>query len=206
MIRTTIVEAVKRELSAYLRARTAWDERPAVYTLHQAGAAVHMSHVPIPDLFWTAYGHPPTAVRVIAEAAPRMPRLPDGSHMLIRPAQGPLIGLAFHYEAYALTSDSPHPAVQEAARRRQAGGSTPRFKDVPGRIERRCMTAVDLDGGRYMVSSSRIADDKPDAADPVAHYLAFADPARDTLSGKVVDAVIQLLNAIKPLPVKEADQ
>ena len=62
------------------------------------------------------------------------------------------------------------------------------------------MTAVDLDGGRYMASASRIAEDGPDATEPVVHYLAFADPKRDTLSGNVVDATNRFLNAIKPVP------
>ncbi|WP_128803699.1 MULTISPECIES: hypothetical protein [unclassified Streptomyces] len=204
MISTAIVDAIKTETAAHLGARAEWDEEPALYTLHQQGDAVRLSFIPLPELMWSAYGHPPTAVAAIAEAAPRMPRHPDGTHFLVRPAVGPLIGLAFRYEAYALRSDSDQPAVREAVQRRQAGGSVPRYKDVPGRIEQRCMTVADVDGGRYMVSSGRITEGKPEATEPVVNYLAFADPHRDSLSGNVVDATIRLLNAIKPLPTKDA--
>ncbi|MCI3277501.1 hypothetical protein [Streptomyces cylindrosporus] len=204
MISTATVDAIKSELTAHLRSRTEWDELPAVFTMHKGPAGPVLSEVPVPEVLWVAHGHPPTAVAAIAAAAPRMPRSPNGTHLLVRPLQGPLIGVVFRYEAYALRSDSPNPVAREAARRQQAGGSVPDYKDVPGRIEQRCMTAVDLDGGRYMASSGRIAEGEPDATDPVVHYLAFADPDRDQLSGNVVDAVIRLLNAIKPLPTKGA--
>ncbi len=188
-------------LTAELRSRTDWDEQPALFTIHRQGATgVRLSPVPIPDDVWTAIGHPPTAVLAVAGLALRLPRHDDGSHLLVMPGAGPLIGAAFRYEAYAITSDSPHPAVQEAARRRRAGGSTPRFEHIPGRVEQRCMTAVDLDGGRYMASSNRIDEAKPDAAEPVAHYLAFGDPKRGRLTGNAVDATLRFLNAIKPVP------
>ncbi|MHC3474673.1 hypothetical protein ACYF6T_39100 [Streptomyces sp. 7R007] len=63
---------------------------------------------------------------------------------------------------------------------------------------------MDLDGGRYMVSSSRIDESQPDAAEPHVAYVAFSDPKRDQLTGKVVDATIRFLNAIKPVPTKGA--
>ncbi|MFF4689851.1 hypothetical protein [Streptomyces sp. NPDC001307] len=148
-----------------------------------------------PDLVWTSHGHPPTAVAALAAVALQLPRNPDGSHLLVVPGVGRLIGAAFRYEAYALISDSTAPAVHEAVRRRSAGGSVPRFRDIPGRIEQRCMTAVDLDGGRYMASSARLDESKPDAAEP-----DVADPGRDKLTGNVVDATNRFLNAIKPVP------
>jgi len=156
--------------------------------------------VPIPKSVWTAFGHPPTAVATIAVTAPRMPRNPDGSHLLVMPDTGRLIGAAFRYEAYSISGASENPAAQEAVRRRMAGGSTPCFKEIPGRIEQRCMTAVDLDGGRYMASSDRINEAQQRAAEPVVDYLAFADPNRERLTGNVVDATNRFLNAIKPAP------
>ena len=201
MIQKPIVEAVERTLAAHLRSRTEWDERPEVFTIHEARPGiVTMVRIPVPDVLWQTYGHPPTAVTALAAMAIKLPRFPDGSHVLVWPAGGKLIGVGFRYESYALSSDSPHPAAQEAARRRMAGGSTPSFKDVPGRIEQRCITAVDLDGGRYMASSNRLDESRAEATDPSLHYLAFGDPNRESLSGNVVDAVIRLLNAIKPVP------
>jgi len=194
------VEALKEELAEHLRSRTEWDEQAALFTLHREDRdGVRIEQIPVPEELWSAEAHPPTAVMRLAEGVTGLPRWPDGSHMLVPPWAGQLIGVAFRYEAYAIRSDSPHPAVQEAARRRKAGASVPRFKDIPGRQEQRCMTAVDLDGGRYMASASRIADDGPDATEPVVHYLAFADPKRDTLSGNVVDAATRFLNAVKPV-------
>ncbi|MFD1656973.1 hypothetical protein ACFSL4_01665 [Streptomyces caeni] len=205
MIREATVEAIKDELTSHLRSRTEWDELPAVFTIHQVdGQGARMMQVPVPELVWTSQGHPPTALAALAAVSIQLPRHPDGSHLLVMPGFGPLIGAAFRYEAYALASDSANPAVQEAIRRRQAGGSVPRFQEIPGRIEQRCMTAVDLDGGRYMASSSRLDESKPDAAEPTVAYLAFGDPKRDTLTGNVVDATNRFLNVIKPVPVKGA--
>lgn len=195
-----IVKAIKSELTAHLRSRTEWDEQAALFTLHtRDGHGLHMVRVPIPDDVWTTIGHPPTAVVAVADLALQMPRHPDGSHLLVQPGSGPLIGAAFRYEAYAISGDSDHPVAREAARRRTAGGSMPRFKDIPGRVEQRCMTAVDLDGGRYMASSNRIDESKSDAAEPKVAYLAFSDPKRDQLTGNVVDATIRFLNAVKPV-------
>ncbi|WP_282700064.1 hypothetical protein [Streptomyces sp. CC219B] len=203
MIREATVEALKAELAGHLRSRTEWDEVPALFTVHQVGGhGVRMVQVPLPEIVWTRHGHPPTAVGALAAVALQLRRCPDGSHMFVTD-NGPLIGAAFRYEAHAIASDSPHPAVQEAARRRTAGGSTPRFEHIPGRIEQRCITAVDLDGGRYMASSNRIDDSKPDAAEPRVLYLAFDDPKRDTLKGNVVEAVNRFLNAIKPAWTKD---
>lgn len=202
MISSATVETIKSELTSHLLARTEWDEQPALFTVHQAdGQGVRMVQVPLPDVVWTAHGHPPTAVAALAAVALQLPRHPDGSHMFVT-HDGPLIGAAFRYEAYAISADSNHPAAREAARRRTVGGSTPRFEHIPGRVEQRCMTAVDLDGGRYMASSDRIDESKLDAAEPQVHYLAFGDPKRDTLKGNVVDATNRFLNAIKPVPAR----
>ncbi|MCM1972292.1 hypothetical protein, partial [Streptomyces sp. G1] len=143
----------------------------------------------------------PTAVAALAAMALQLPQRADGSHMFVT-HDDPLIGAAFRYEAYAISSDADHPAAREAARRRTAGDSTPRFEHIPGRIEQRCITAVDLDGGRYMASSNRIAESQPDAAEPRVHYLAFGDAKRDTLTGNVVEAITRFFNAIKPVPTK----
>ncbi|MBP5875683.1 hypothetical protein PV360_37105 [Streptomyces scabiei] len=203
MIAPKAVEAVRSELAAHLRSRSEWDEQPALFTIHQVhGPGVRMIQVPVPEQVWTTFGHPPTAVVVIADMALGLPRRPDGSHVFVMPDVGPLIGAAFRYEAYAISGDADHPAAREAARRRNAGGSTPRFEHIPGRVEQRCINAVDTDGGRYMASSNRIDESKPDAAEPNVHYLAFADPKRDTLTGNVVDATNRFLNAIKPAPAK----
>ncbi|MFE2469743.1 hypothetical protein [Streptomyces mirabilis] len=200
MISPAATKAIEEQLTGHLRSRVEWDETPAVFTLHQGdGGDVRMMQLPLPESMWIASGHPPSALAGLAAVATRLPRYPDGSHPLVRPGVGKLVGAAFRYEAYALVGDSPNPAVQEAVRRRRAGGSVPRFEDIPGRIEERCMTAVDLDGGRYMVTSSRIDESKPDATDPTARYLGFGDPRRDSITGNVVDAVIRFLNAIKPV-------
>ncbi|MET8822317.1 MULTISPECIES: hypothetical protein [Streptomyces] len=127
----------------------------------------------------------------------RIPRHDDGTHLLVLD-DAPLIGAAFRYEAYAISEDSDHPAAREAARRRRCGGTTPRFKDVPGRTEQRCITAVDTDGGRYMASASRISAEGSEATEPDVTYLAFGGPRRDRLTGNVVDATNRILNAIKP--------
>ncbi|MFB7596913.1 hypothetical protein [Streptomyces sp. NPDC056160] len=203
MIAPTIVQEIQTEMATHLLSRTEWDELPAVFTIHALNRqGVRIVQVPVPADVWTVLGHPPTAVAVLAATALGLPRQPDGSHLLVMPGVGPLIGAAFRYEAYAISVASDHPVAQEAARRRAAGGSTPGFKDIPGRVEQRCMTAVDLDGGRYMASSARIDQSRPDAAEPSVHYLAFADPKRDSLTGNVVDAVTRLLNVIKPVPMK----
>lgn len=200
MTATSTPDAVSAELAAHLRSRTQWDELPAVFTLHRSdGQGMRMAQVPVPEWMWTTQGHPPTAVAVLAAIAVRLPRHPDGSHVLVMPDMGPLIGAAFRYEAYALTSDSPYPAVQEAARRRKAGGSTPRFENIPGRVEQRCITAVDLDGGRYMASCDRIDESKPEATEPRTHYLPDSGADGNQMTGSVVDAIVRFLDAIKPV-------
>ncbi|MEV4033422.1 hypothetical protein [Streptomyces umbrinus] len=197
---TATVEAIQRELTAHLRSRTEWDEQPALFTLHRAdGEAVRLVRVPIPDDVWTTIGHPPTAVTAVAHLALRIPRHTNGSHLLAMPGAGQLIGAAFRYEAYEISVDSDHPAAREAARRRKAGGSTPHFEHIPGRVEQRCMTAVDVDGGRYLASIDRIDESRPEAAEPKTAYLAFSDPNRDGLTGNVVDVTNRFLNAIKPV-------
>ncbi|MET9122984.1 hypothetical protein [Streptomyces sp. NPDC004528] len=205
MISKATTDAIREQIADHLRSRTDWDEVPAVFTFHQGpDGTVRMWQLPVPEVIWHSAGHPPTALAGLAATASMLPRLPGGAHVLVRPGVGNLIGAALRYEAYALVGDSPHPAVNEAVRRRESGGSVPKFKDIPGRIEQRCITAVDLDGGRYMASSSRIDESKPEAAEPVAQYLAFGDPRRDRLTGNVVDAVTRFLNAIKPAPVRGA--
>lgn len=205
MISPAATKAIEEQLIGHLRSRVEWDEVPAVFTLHQGDdGSVRLAQLPVPESMWIACGHPPTAVAGLAAVATRLPRYPDGSHPLVRPGVGRLIGAAFRYEAYALAGDSPSPAVNEAVRRRGVGGSVPNFKDIPGRAEQRCITAVDLDGGRYMASSSRIDESEPEATEPTVQYLAFGDPRRDSLTGNVVDAVIRFLNAIKPAPSKGA--
>lgn len=204
MNRAATVRGIQGALVDHLRSRTQWDEQPAVFTLHQTDEHdVRLMQIPVPEALWLAVGHPPSAVAALAAAGIGLPRHPDGSHLLVNPFAGPLVGVAFRYEAYTLTSDSPHPAVQEASRRRAVGGSVPRFEEIPGRWEQRCMTAVDMDGGRYMASATRTTDTGPGADEPVCHYLAFGNPKRDSMSGNVVDAVIRLLNAVKPLPIRD---
>lgn len=207
MITIGTAESVKEQLVAHLRSRTEWDETPAVYTIHQGfKESARLVRVPVPELLWQSVPHPPSAVAALASAAIGMPRFPDGSHLLVPPGSGRLIAVAFRYEAYALSSDSPSAPVLEVLRRRKARGSVPRFKDVEGRTEQRCITAVDRDGGRYMACSDRIDESKPDATDPRMVYLPFGDLKRDNLSGNVVDAVIRLLNALKPVPAKDGSR
>ncbi|MFF9238410.1 hypothetical protein ACF1AY_15955 [Streptomyces sp. NPDC014776] len=207
MITSAVVQALQDELVAHLRARSEWDELPALFTVHETeGHGVRLMKLPVPDLVWAGHGHPPTAVASLAAVALQLPRYPDGSHLLAMPGAGGLIGAAFRYEAYALSSDSEASPVQEAVRRRSVGGSVPRFRDIPGRVEQRCMSAVDLDGGRYMASSSRLDESKVDAAEPIVTYLAFADPKRDKLTGNVFDVTNRFLNAIKPVVSRRREQ
>ncbi|SMF86441.1 hypothetical protein [Streptomyces sp. Amel2xC10] len=203
MITPATVDAIRRELTVHLRARTRWDEPPGLYTVHRgAGSRAVLMRIPLPEFVWEQ-DRPPILVAELALGAASLPRRPDGTHPLVAHQPGTLLGVAFRYEAWAISSDSPDPAAREAARRRFAGGSVPRFKDVPGRSEQRCMTAVDVDGGRYMASSTRIAANSSTATAPATHYIApAADPVR--ISGNVVNAVTQLLNAIKPLPPQHA--
>ncbi|MET9158267.1 hypothetical protein ABZX56_11115 [Streptomyces parvulus] len=201
MIRLSVVEEVQDVLVGHLAARTAWDEAPALFTIHEQDDGPVLVAVPVPAFLWESAEHPPTAVFALAYLAPQLPRRPDGTHMLVV-GEGPLIGVAFRYEAYAISEDNDHPAAREAACRRTAGGSTPRFEDIPGRIEQRCITAIDTDGGRYMASSSRLSERSSEALEPKITYLAFSDPARHTLTGNVVDATNRFLNAIKPIPRK----
>lgn len=205
MIREATVEAIKRELAGHLRSRTEWDELPAVFTLHQGpGLGMHMMRIPVPNDVWTRIGHPPSVVAALVDIANQLPRHADGSHMLVMPGAGRLLGVAFRYEAYAVSADSDSPAAREAARRRTAGGSVPRFKDISGRTEQRCMAAVDIDGGRYNASSNRVDEAGSDATEPRVDYFAFTDPDRQLFTGRVVDATNRLLNAIKPVPAKGA--
>ncbi|MFI5973546.1 hypothetical protein [Streptomyces sp. NPDC051452] len=193
---------MQTELVDHLRTRSEWDEQPALFTIHETTSGASLAQLPVPELVWATPGHPPTTVAALAAVALQLPRHPDGSHPLVRPGVGRLIGAAFRYEAYAISGGSTEPAVQEALRRKAVGGSVPRFQEIPGRVEQRCMTAVDADGGRYMASSARIDESMPEAAEPVMQYLAFGDPQRDRLTGNVVDATIRFLNAIKPVPTK----
>lgn len=203
MITVATAESVKEQLVAHLRSRTEWDEAPALYTIHQGPKeSARLVQMPVPELVWQSVPHPPSAVAAVASAASRMPRVPDGPHLLVPPGCGRLLGVAFRYEAYALSSDSASAPVLEAIRRRQARGSVPRFKDIEGRMEQRCITAVDRDGGRYMASSDRVDESKADATEARLAYMPFDDPKRDSLSGNVVDVVIRLLNALKPVPAK----
>ncbi|MFD4343430.1 hypothetical protein ACFWQ6_00860 [Streptomyces coelicoflavus] len=198
MISLPNVQKIQTLLVGHLAARTDWDEAPELFTIHQLDAGPALMRVPLSNEVWAVYGHPPTAVANLAAFALRLPRHPNGCHILVV-EDAPLIGAAFRYEAYSISQDSDHPAAREAARRRTAGGSTPRFETIPGRIEQRCITAVDTDGGRYMASASRISDQGPDASEPNVTYLAFSDPRRDRLTGNVVDATNRFLNAVKPV-------
>ncbi|MFF0597881.1 hypothetical protein [Streptomyces antibioticus] len=198
MISPATVDAIRDELTGHLRARIRWDEPPGVYTVHHGdGGCVFLSRIPLPDFVWEL-DRPSAVVSNLAVGAAGRGRRPDGTHLMVARALGPLLAVAFRYEAWTVSSDAPDPAAREAALRKSAGGSVPSFKGIPGRSEQRCMTAVDADGGRYMASATRITDGRPEATTPTVHYFPRTDSR--SLSGDVVNAVAQLTNVIKPAP------
>jgi hypothetical protein len=194
MTTATDVDEIRRLLAKELRARTEWDEQPAVYTLHRGPDGLTLVWTPLPETVWKIHGHPPTALNVLAIGAEKL-RQPNGTHPLLPANVGQLVGAAFRYEAYAINEGSQAPAVQEAVRRREIGGSVPRFRDIKGRIEQRCMTAVGLDGMSYMASADRLTPGGTEAGDPRSDYYLPLAPQH---TGRVVDAVHTYLRAVAP--------
>ncbi|MBY8884806.1 hypothetical protein K7472_08095 [Streptomyces sp. PTM05] len=169
--------------------RTQWDEPPEILIVTQApGGNLIMGQLPLPAGLW--------------EVAPPPFVLANYAHLAhatrVRPVRG-LVAVAFRCEAFAISPDVS-PEAAEALRRRNAGGSAPPNKDIPGRVEQRVISAVDIEGHDYMITADRRDDGTATAAVCTMHRHG----ARHT--GRVPDAVNSLLAALRPRPASGQDR
>lgn len=166
-----------------LSARTAWDETPEALALRKVSSGLGWEQLPIPEAMWHVM-EPPVALAAFAHLVAEVGlsiRVPG------------LVAVAFRYEAFVIASDVS-PQADEAIRRRRAGGSVPRNEHIPGRVEQRIISALDMYGRQYMVA----ADRQDDGTAVLSASKALSGSER--MTGRVPSALDALLEGLRPSP------
>lgn len=144
---------------AHLSWRTGWDEVPEVLVLKRhSEMGLTVQQLPVPDLLWDMF--PPAEV---------IGALANASIHIGTVVTDDTVALAVRTEGFTITPDAS-PQAAEAIRRHAVGGSVPSNKYIPGRIEQRCINAVDRSGRQYLVTADRQGDGS--AAPAVGHALS----------------------------------
>jgi len=176
-------QAFSAALGAVLAARTAWDEPPALYTVHRdrGQGACRLQPLRLPaGISWSS-GRPHEVILgltlTVAASPPSL--VPPG-----------LLGVAVRTEAWALLDEDMTPDQ----RQRAAAGHPDRPSRSPNRVEARVIHGIDTAGTAYHVQQLR-----------GGRQQAFTSaPGSETaVMGLVPDALRGLLDAItgrQPLP------
>lgn len=185
------VERVLDTLQTATLARTEWDESPEVGFLFTASEGVRLLALPVPEFVWTM-GHPAAITAGLAVTLPSM--IKSNGISLVTSSYGVPVypqGAYLRCESWTL----PQHYLEETYRRRQAGGSTPRFETMADRIECRTITAVDVTGRVYITNlergSSEVATYSTDVIGPQG------------VDGRVPTALAALLDAVRQVKRKE---
>ena len=142
-----IPNAIAATLAAEIRARLAWDEAPALYTLYVEGGRPRLRQIPVPDHMWA--GAPAQVLLAMADGM-------AGFAPLLRSAAGPgLYGAAFRCEAWGVQAPQ---GDSEALRQMVADANARRVHARPDRVEVRQLWAVDRARVTYMASQERGSD------------------------------------------------
>lgn len=172
MTSTDLQSQILTVCRAHLSQRTGWDEVPELLVLKRHSCtALTVQQLPVPNLIWDKF--PPA--EVIAALA-------NASVQIGVVATADTVAVALRSEGFAITHDTS-PQAAEAIRRRVAGGSVPSNEHIPGRIEQRCINAVDRHGRQYLVTADRQSDGS--AAPAVAQAISDAQQ----LSGGIPEAL-----------------
>lgn len=117
-----------------------WDMLPMLFSVHLAGDGVGLTFWDMPEEFWNDVGPPEALVIVAGVLHAKLAEIPDPAAML---------AVGFLCEGWATRVDmAGEPSVLEALREH-------RLKDHDARIECRIFSAIDREGGSYMIQWNR---------------------------------------------------
>jgi hypothetical protein len=171
--RVTRQQAFSAALTAALAARTAWDEPPALYTVHHSWGACRLQPLKVPPGSW--YGRSPhdviLSIALTISAAPSRRHPPD------------LLGVAVRTEGWVLLNEDMTPGQ----RRRAAAGRLTRVSLETNRVEARVLHGIDTAGTDYHLH-------RPRGGKLVTFIRPPGGEAADL--GEVPEALRSLLDAI----------
>lgn len=145
-----VQDAIGDALAAELASRTAWDERPELFTVYYRDGRGHLGRLPIPDAIWSS-GPPADVLDALADASG------DGADLLREFAPAELFGVAFRTEMWMVSAPSGSVAAEDLKKRARAAGG--RVPTMPERVEARSMWAVDRAGITYSAFQVRGSDE-----------------------------------------------
>ncbi|MER6011601.1 hypothetical protein [Streptomyces bluensis] len=166
---------------AHLSQRTSWDEKPEILVLKRhSDTRLSVQHLPVPDLLWEMLP-PARVVAALAHAANQLGVIGTPE----------TIAVVLRYEGFTI-KPKVSPQADEALRRRAAGGSSPRNEHIPGRLEQRCISAVDRQGRHYLVSADRRSDGS------AAPAVGLAVTETQQVSGTIAKALTTFCKTVWP--------
>ncbi len=185
-VKPLLTERILDLLKTSLANRTEWDEVPELGLIHVDHLGLpRLVPFPVPDMTWHLSNHPADLVAglaiLILEKANGMPPIllaPDGR--TIQP-----FGAYLRVESWM----PPQHRREEVARRRMAGGSTPRLADLPDSVECRTLVGVDIEKMAYT------ADLERGSSTIAAARIPLGGPRG--LSGRLPDCVSLFLDAVR---------
>ncbi|MFE2934942.1 hypothetical protein [Streptomyces sp. NPDC059278] len=182
-------EKVLYALEKEVRKRRAWDEPPEFGFIFASEKGTGTLPIPVPGKMWIDAGHPKNVLYALRDAF-RKPLSTEAGQAFsnLRAAAPPdMVGLYLRNEGWA-----PRKGTEgEMYRRRMAGGSTPNFKEMEGRVEVRVTTAVDKRGRVYMVQQER--------GGPVEGYCdTKAEQGTCEVGGDVPKVLVELMMEFRP--------
>jgi hypothetical protein len=175
-------EDLDRLLKALLARREKWDEPPELGVVYQSATGVYrLAPWNIRPQVWEA-GHPASFLNYFAQCL--IADTPENRSAALNqniPEGGKPQGIYFRVEMW-----TPPPGESEELRkRRMAGGSTPRIKDIPGSRETRFIQATTFD----QMERAAVQHRETPQSSPSEYTI---------LDGPVPAALISIVTALAP--------
>lgn len=194
-------DKVSYALERMLKTCRKWDDHAELGMLHMApSGGVRCLPMPIPAAMWNAARDPKNLLRDMVDLLTEEHEEGSPEHTAVsdlRKGVPPgFIGMYLRVEGWR----PPAGTEWEIQRRREAGGSVPRFKDMEGRGEAREALAVDRHGRLYMTSQHR--EDGIVRPCNWEKMPGEKDPEKVRVTGTVPDLLVQLVMALQPLPTR----
>lgn len=183
--RTQVLNALKRAVNG----REGWDQPSELGHIYRAdNGRMRTRAFPVPKATWDRYGHPARLLDSYRSllASPRNANQRNAGAAMRAAVFDSLMGMYLVTEGW---SPPPH-KVRALYEAEQRGESTPRFKDMPDRVEVRIGTAVDRDGALYSVSQYR--------PDMVLHGGVDTLSGTNEVSGRIPELLFGLTTLLLP--------
>jgi hypothetical protein len=146
---TVPAAAVEQLLKSTLRQPRPWDGPPELCLIYRHTFGFALVEMSVPEIVWEMTGHPYHAMRAMTRLAEEDPELTNLALSMCRvPGGGMMIGLALLYEAWmGANLSSEQAAMIDQGKLKVA--------DIPGSLETRNVSAVDVEGKHYLVTLKR---------------------------------------------------